>query len=259
MCYKRFRNSFLAFAFAHLMLIANASGSVLNGGFETGSFSGWSTIGEAIVPGAALGSGPASGSFNALITTGAGTFGDPTLAAVSTASLESFLGIPLGAVNDLIATTSPFAVSAFEGSAIKQTVTVLAGDTMSFDVNFLTNEFTPEDFYIDTAFVTFDEIGVLFNTDSPLFVSSGTSFFDVETGFAHFSHTFTSGGTHTLGFGVVDVGDGIFDSGLLIDNVQVVSGGQQVQVSQVSEPSMLALFGIGAMCLGFLRRQGSGA
>jgi hypothetical protein len=47
--------------------------------------------------------------------------------------------------------------------------------------------------------------------------SPNPSFFQ-HTGFDSFSYTFTTSGTYTVGVGVVDVGDTVVDSGLLVDN-----------------------------------------
>jgi hypothetical protein len=60
-----------------------------------------------------------------------------------------------------------------------------------------------------------------------------------ETGYQPYSHTFTSGGTYTLGFGVVDVdltgnGDTTVNSALLIDNIKVTNSS-----TTVPEPSVI--------------------
>ncbi|GAB4181579.1 MAG: hypothetical protein Fur006_16750 [Coleofasciculaceae cyanobacterium] len=49
-----------------------------------------------------------------------------------------------------------------------------------------------------------------------------------QTGYKKFSHTFTTGGTYTIGLGVVDVGDTSVDSSLLVDNFSLTSKGIHV-------------------------------
>jgi hypothetical protein len=62
-----------------------ASAQLVNGGFETGNFTGWATTGNASIQTSAFGSGPTEGTFEALLSTG-----DPT---VPDFSLEAFLGL----------------------------------------------------------------------------------------------------------------------------------------------------------------------
>ena len=227
-----------------------AFATVSNGDFETGTLSGWGIFGDARVVGPAFGTG-SGGAFSALITS-------HDVFSGSDFSLELFLGLAPGTLDALVAATSPALDGAFQGSVIRQTVTVAAGDTMSFDANFLTNEFVPSGFYNDAAFVTFDETALLLNAGgtgsiSASFVPSASPFAN-ETGFLHFSRTFHTAGTHVLGFGVVDVGDEMFDSALLIDNVRVTPGG-----IVVAEPVPAAVFGAGLVGLGLFRRSRSNA
>jgi Ca2+-binding RTX toxin-like protein len=122
------------------------------------------------------------------------------------------------------------------GSAIKQTVTVSAGTQLSFDWNFLTNEGTPTSFN-DFGFVSIvsNTLDTLANTNSSFGFSP--TIFNEETGFDTFSYTFQTAGTFTLGIGVVDVGDTVVDSGLLVDNLSFtgnsfpIGGSQKVTLS----------------------------
>ncbi len=68
------------------------------------------------------------------------------------------------------------------------------------------------------------------------------------TGWSSFSFDFASAGTHTLGFGVVDVGDYDLTSTLAVDDVRV---------APVPEPAtvMLMLSGLGLLA-GWRRRRG---
>lgn len=190
--------------------------TLLNGGFETGNFAGWTTLGESSIQTSAFGSSPSEGWFEALLSTGGATFADSIL--------EEFLGLDSGSL-DQIAKQSTGINEATEGSAIRQTFTAKAGDILSFDWNFLHNIDIPElpGIFNDFAFVSINSVSTLANATSPLLMTSMTPF-SQETGFQTFSFTIPTTGQYSLGIGVVDVGDRTVDSGLLVDNVTLTSG-----------------------------------
>ena len=176
---------------------------VINGGFETGSFTGYQRIGVTSIETAAFGSGPSEGNFQALITNAEGS--------VSTSNVEAFLGLTPGSLQNR---------DAAGGSAIKQTFTAEAGNVLTFNFNFLTNETAPPALN-DIPFVTLNgsvtELTNAFSTSSPSFTPLTN--FEAETGFQSFSLTVPTTGTFTLGFGVTDIDDPIVDSGLLVENI----------------------------------------
>jgi hypothetical protein len=107
--------------------------------------------------------------------------------AASAASIESFLGLANGALGGLAAPGEPI-----EGSAIKHTLTVAAGDTLHLRWSFLTNEFTPEASFNDFAFVSIGGTATLLaDTSFSAFVPSQSVQFQ-ETGYQTFEHQFTS-------------------------------------------------------------------
>jgi hypothetical protein len=117
-----------------------AQAATVNGGFETGDFTGWSAIGNTTIQNSSFGSGPTEGTFDALLTAPA----DNSDALPS--DLETFLGL------------SPFSLdgingSISHGSAIQQVFTANAGEVLSFQWNFLTNESQGSAFN-DFAFVS---------------------------------------------------------------------------------------------------------
>jgi hypothetical protein len=206
-----------------LFAASQGSAAIVNGSFEA-AFVGWDALGNTSDVTGAFGTGPTDGAFQAHMTTGTG--------AVSSAALESFLSLPAGSLNGF---------DGFEGSAIRQSFTASAGDVLSFDWNFLTNENTPNQFN-DFAFwslVNQTNAQLLADTNHS-FITSNSSF-NEETGFSTLSVTIAASGTYTLGFGAMDGLDAEVDSGLLIDNVRLSS-------SAVPEPSTLIVFSLG--CLG---------
>jgi len=216
--------------------------AVINGGFA-GDFTGWSGTGDVLLDDGTLGgSGPTEGTYQALLTT-AGTltdgfnlnFDDPLKDAVVVGNMETFLGLS-GALSGF---------GAVEGSAIRQSFTANAGEVLSFNWNFLTDDAGLSD---DFAFVLIDgSLTTLSDANSLLLGPSGGFFLD-ETGYYTSSHTFGTSGAHTLAFGVVDAPDNIGASGLLVDNISLTA---------VPIPGTLLLMGSGlAGLIGFLRKKG---
>ena len=143
--------------------IGTAQAVVINQGFETGDLTGWDTIGDVSVVDGSFGSGPTSGTFQALLTTGDG--------AVGVEELETFLGVAPGTLSLLSGEDVD------SGSAIQQTVTVVPGETLAFDFNFLTDELDAADDVNDFSFVIVNSaFDILADTLSPL-VPSPTVFF----------------------------------------------------------------------------------
>ncbi|MBD2093625.1 hypothetical protein H6F90_00450 [Trichocoleus sp. FACHB-591] len=240
------------FSFTALVLLTSLAfptagkADVVNGSFEEG-FKGWETIGETTIETEQFGSGPVEGKSQAFLSTAYQELlgfdtqgneiigGDAAIASFVTGfeNLEEFLNLPSSFLSDN--TLSSLATGEIiEGSAIKQTFKANAGQSLTFAWNFLTEEFTQavdnssfEDFN-DFAFVSLQRQSDLNTVLLPLadtlnssFQFSNHSLFFGETGFQEFSYTFEQSDTYTLGVGVVDVGDGDFVSGLLVDQVDV--------------------------------------
>jgi hypothetical protein len=200
-----------ATAISLLASSTSASGVVLNGSFETGDFTDWTTTGDTSIQDSGFGVTPTNGNYQAALQTHA------IMTGTSAAGLESFLGLSSGTLTNSGAT---------EGSAIRQIIKANKGDVLSFDYNFLTDEVPGNSNFNDFAFFTLDNNLIsLADTLSPDLFSPSFSSFAEETGYKSFSYTLTSAGNYTLGFGVVDVdntglGDTEVNSGLLVDNVR---------------------------------------
>jgi len=184
--------------------LSTDSQPILNSSFETGDLTGWDFVGSTSVVTADLGSTPTNGQFQAWLATGDGS--------VSDADMETLLGLNAGDL-DALGTGN-----ATEGSVIQlESLTVQAGEVLSFDWNFLTNE-TASSLYNDFGFVFISDgnLSGLADTSSG-FTRFGGSY-AVETGYGTFTHEFTQSGSYTVAVGVMDVQDTGVDSALLLDN-----------------------------------------
>ncbi len=183
--------------------------TIINGSFESSDFTGWTTIGSTSIETSAFGSGPTEGTSQALLSTGGATFSDGII--------ETFLGLEAGSLDNF------GNEDVTQGSAIRQTFMANAGDILTLNWNFLTNERAQVFPFNDFSFVSISSLSELADTTFSSSVTSLMTQFFEETGFQTFSFTIPTTGTYTLGFGVADVGDNSIDSGLLVDNVTLTS------------------------------------
>jgi hypothetical protein len=249
------QRSALVLVLAMASLSFSAWADIVNEGFETGDLSGWGTVGDVSTEDGSFGATPTEGAFDALLTNIGvndmdGHFNpiDPFSGndSVDVASIEAAFGLGANAIDGL----GNGNLAQSEGSGLFQTVTVNAGDQLTFDWNFLTNEFTPEINYNDFAFLAAGDSLIELSDLSGTFVASGTPFLQ-ETGWSSFSHTFGSSGSFTVGFGMVDVGDDLVTSGLLVDNLNIQSASKVVP-----EPATWAMLTIGLGGLAARRARG---
>lgn len=236
---------FCLLLFTLLLGATSANAAVVNSGFEDGggSFSGWTTIGFTSIEMASFGSGPAGGTYQALLDT----------RESGAVDVASFINTDISALLALIAGQTPSLDFYNDGNdsgaaAIKQTFTASAGDSLSFDWNFLTNEDANETSFNDFALVAIQgpsdsapTLGLLASTYSPL--SDSATPFDLEVGYGTYETTLGEDGDYTLSLAVLNVGDDIAQSGLLVDDPSI--GSSDVPVPEPSTFLLLALGGLG--------------
>jgi hypothetical protein len=197
-----------------------AGGAVANGGFETGDFTGWETIGLVQNVGVHGVTPPVEGQRQVFMWSGPG-FG---FTPAPTAVLETFLGVAAGTLSTITGT------SVRQGAAIKQTVFATAGSSLVIDYNLLTSE--NQALLRDSLFVTVAGDGGAFVTNNARQLrgadTSGFSF--LQSGNETFAFTFPTTGTYTIGIGVVDGVNTGNNSGVLLDNIRLIGEAYPVGV-----------------------------
>jgi hypothetical protein len=215
---------------AGLVAVASSSNAVTNGSFAQG-LTGWTTLGDvASVGGVAL-------ITNSTFTdqddfpSAAGAFNVSQASAADAGSLETFVGLGQLALD----TSTDFAT---EGSALKQSFLVNAGDVLTFNYRLRTNEtgvLAQQDYgfaVIDGGVLILDTASAAMSPDTPYAFAT-----PVNT----FSFTYGSARMSTLAFGVVDMNDFITTSQLEISNVVL---------TPIPEPITLALWAAGLGIVG---------
>jgi hypothetical protein len=230
-------------AIALALAAGSSNAQVVNGGFN--GLAGWATAGDA--------ASVATGGPHLVLTTAfsdgsddATTDGrnhnvstrDPWPTGGGAGTLEGFVGVGGGAFDPVPGSLA----QAYEGSAAMQTFTAAANGNLSFQWNFGTAETDPS--LADHAFVVID--GQVITLTATLPTAAGSDF-ALQTGWAGWSAALAAG-THTIAFGIVDIGSSGDSSALLVDDVKV-------SVSSVPESPALAMFGAGLGLLALARRR----
>ncbi|WP_103124486.1 PEP-CTERM sorting domain-containing protein [Nostoc cycadae] len=144
---------------------------------------------------------------------------------VAETAVESFLGLASGALDTLNSQ------NVNNASAIKNTITVQAGDVLTFDWQFKAGDYLP---YNDFSFYS---IGTSLNKLADVRQVGNFGQTSSQT-----AYTFTTGGTYTVGFGVVDIFDQYLASSLTVRT----SGGNEPVPEPVTIIGSLAagVFGV---------------
>jgi hypothetical protein len=243
-------------------LVAPANAILINGGFDTGNFSGWTHAGFFRGSGGPTTGGPNYANFLAAQVGAAATPDSNAVVASQTSAFDGF-GIAGPAVlptSDgflaFISNQTSIGNNTLTGSSISQTFTLPVGATsLAFDARLL-NDDSP------TSFVTFDDFGGLaltqgstvlaqFNLDlNPASAANAHVTAGANVGGFRNSTIWLSSAFNVAGLGAQSVtltaysvnfgGDNSFETRLLLDNVRVTA------LSAVPEPGAFFLLILGA-------------
>lgn len=230
----------------YLITLPKANAAIVDGSFEE-NYIGWELGGANATRGAGFGITPTDGLRQSLSTNGAGS------PSMGIQGLEGFLNVPTGIFND------PVRGTAVQGSAIYQDFFARPEDTISLDWNFLTDDTVNNDY----AFVFLTPVSNLGNLQHQDLITLGppsatlitlnppTSgpVFVQETGYQNLPLSFavTNAGNYRLAIGVIDTGNDLGDSGVLVDNVQQIPPPSDIPESN----TVLGLLSVGTLLLGF--------
>jgi hypothetical protein len=190
-------------------VIVNGANTQTQSSFENGISPEWMTYGDAQAIGTFAGNNPTEGAAQGLVTTLNSSNDVP--------NIDAFLNLPAGTIH------STFGSNLTGGGAIKRSITVGAGDVLTFDWNFLTQDYLP---FNDVSFLSITGNSLMFLADvstTPVTfnVPSNPYFFANQTGYSTYAYTFSAAGTYEIGFGVANRTDNAATSGLLIDNLSL--------------------------------------
>ncbi len=242
-----------------LLGLAASSQGVTVEGFESGTFGPNEAItGDAGIQNSYFGINATEGSKQLLLTTINSTSGSTDNQAgytnqsgnnsVPAATLASFFGVSTGAILDGSTTGK-------QGSGFTINLGVLtAGQTISFDYDFMTQEPNDGSGNKDFAFYTLQlnsgtpSLAVITDVLSAQSNTPGSSNpFGSQTNYLTMNISITQTGTYSFGLGMVDAGNPSDDSpsALLVDNINV---------NAVPEPSSILLLFAGTAVLVGLQR-----
>ncbi|MCP9814742.1 Ig-like domain-containing protein, partial [Synechococcus lacustris] len=182
----------------------------LNGSFESGTFSGWSTLGSAVVRQGSVDLGSSSDSNARFEPTNGSYFAELSSQDKSLSDIEIFLGLDVGSFNASFDTEKDNTYTV--GSAIKQSVHISAGQKLSFDWKFKTTDYWS---YNDSSFV------VSGPSSAKLASVYSAGNYGAQSG--RYDYTFADSGVYTIAVAVFNETDSSASSYLAVDNFTITS------------------------------------
>lgn len=218
-----------------------AQATVVSSDFESGSLGSWSSIGDVSMFTGDPAVAPIEGTYSAHLMNGPGS--------VSDTLVEDFLGLSNGTLDSFSAGLSA-GTDVNQGSAMSYTYSGNAGDVVSFDFIYLTDEALNNPNYNDFAFASINGVLLVADTyaDGTSYIADNSSAYWgwASTGVLSFEYTIGSTGTIDIGLGVLQVTDPTVNTVLLVDNFAITA---------VPVPAAVWMFMSGLGFLGWRHRR----
>ena len=228
-----------------LTLSSTASAGLINAGFEDGDLSNWNVTGDVTVTQSIADFQTDTFGGIGIINTFEGLYmAELSAGQVAANTLASIMG-----VTEATLEATNGGANATDGSLMYQSTTANAGDTFTFNWNFVEEDYIPFD---DWAFygIQFENEATQLFKFASLGVTGPSSGATIN-GWESLSVNISQTGGYKFYFGIVNTQDTNLDSTLFIDGIS----GTGTLSTSVPEPSSLAILGLGLLGLVRFRKK----